>query len=360
MRPIYVTKTFLPPLEEFVDLLKEEMWRTHLVTNDGPLFQRFEQDLREFTGIPNLVCVGNGTLALQIAIRALNLNGGEILTTPLTHVAGSDCLIWEQCKPVYVDIDPNTLNIDPEKIEEKITKHTKGIIGVHVYSNPCDVEAIELIAKKHGLIVLYDAAHAFGVRHNGRSLLSYGDISMTSFNATKVFHTIEGGALFCQDAKMVKSIRELAYFGMDEKKNIVQQYGTNAKLIEVCAAMGIINLRYFEEANKRREKAYELYRSLLESHERIRFQKLTGEINYSYMPIILSSEDLKFELMEKLKAHEIYPREYFYPSLETVFSDKIECEIAYDISRRVLCLPMSDYLTTDDVNRICDVINMVR
>lgn len=359
MQPTYVTKTFLPPLDEFVELLKEEVWRTHLVTNDGPLYQRFEQNLREYTGIDNLACVGNGTLALQIAVRALNWNEGEIITTPFTHVAGSDCLIWEQCKPVYADIDPDTLNIDPDKIEEKITEHTKGILPVHVYSNPCDVEAIEQIAQKHGLSILYDAAHAFGVNYKGRSLLSYGDMSMTSFNATKVFHTMEGGALFCKNDEMVKSIRKLAYFGMDEKKSISQQYGTNAKLIEVCAAMGIINLKYYDQANQRRKEAYELYCSLLESHERIRFQKLTGEINYSYMPIVLDSKDFKFTLMQRLKEQEIYPREYFYPSLETIFNDKIECEIAYDISHRILCLPMSDYLTADEVKRICKIINSV-
>ncbi len=359
MNPIYVTKTFLPPLEEFVELL-EEIWETHLVTNDGPLFQRFEQDLRAFTGIENLVCLGNGTLALQIAVRALGLNGKEIITTPFTHIASSDCLIWEGCKPVYADIDPDTLNIDPEKIKEKITKETRGILPVHVYSNPCDVEAIGQIAKEYGLKVIYDAAHAFGVNYKGRSLLSYGDLSMTSFNATKVFHSIEGGALFCRDNEMVKSIRKLAYFGMDEKKEITQQQGTNAKLIEMCAAMGIINLRYHEQANLRRKEIYEHYCSLLESNNKIRFQKLTGNINYSYMPIILESEAFKFHLIQRLKENQIYPREYFHPSLETIFENKIKCKTAYDISKRILCLPMSDYLTIDDVTKICDVINSVQ
>ena len=359
MDPIYVTKTFLPPLDEFVELLREEIWKTHLVTNDGPLFQRFESELKKFTGIDHLVCVGNGTLALQIALRALDMNGGEVITTPFTHVASSDCLVWEQCKPVYVDIDPDTLNIDPAKIEEKITERTTGIIGVHVYSNPCDIEAIDEICKKHGLKVIYDGAHAFGAMYKGKSLLSYGDMTMTSFNATKAFHTMEGGALFCKTPEMVRAVRRLAYYGMDEKKNIVQPHGTNAKLIEMCAAMGIVNFRYFDDATKRRKDAYELYIRLLSDNSRITFQKLVGQINYSYMPIILDSKDYKVSLLQKLNDNKIYPREYFHPSLEEIFCEEIDCEISHDISNRILCLPMSDYLVADNVSRICEVINAV-
>jgi dTDP-4-amino-4,6-dideoxygalactose transaminase len=355
MEPIYVTKTFMPPIEEFQELL-EEVWRSHLVTNDGPLFQRFEKALRDFTGIEHLVCVGNGTLALQLAVRALGLTG-EVITTPFTHVAGSDCLVWEGCTPVYVDIDPETLNIDPKRIEEKLTDRTTGIVGVHVYSNPCDVEAIEEIAQRHGLKVIFDGAHAFGVRYKDRSVFAYGDLSMASFNATKAFHTMEGGALFSRNADMVKAVRRLAYYGMDENKVIVQRYGMNAKLIELCAAMGLVNLRYFEAATQRRKEAYELYLALLGGNPRIRFQKLTGEINYSYMPIILESEDCKKKLLRGLQRKLIYPREYFYPSLETLFAERVVCTVAYDVSHRVLCLPMSDYITETDVKRICEVIN---
>jgi len=357
MKPIYVTKTFLPPIEEFVELLKEEVWRTHLVTNDGPLFQRFEDGLRKFTGIDDLVCVGNGTLALQIAVRALGWNGGEVVTTPFTHVAGSDCLVWEQCKPVYADIDSQTFNIDPAEIESKITSKTKGIMGVHVYSNPCDVEAIEAIAQKHGISVIYDGAHAFGARYKNKSLLSYGDISMTSFNATKVFHTMEGGALFCKKSKMVDDLRKLAYFGMDKEKNITQIYGTNAKLIEVCAAMGIVNLKYFSKALENRKATYEQYVERLKPNNRIGFQKLTGDINYSYMPILLETEEYKLQLLKQMQENKIYPREYFNPSLETIFNEKIECKVAFDISKRILCLPISDYTTEEEVEEICRVIN---
>lgn len=358
MEPIYVTKTFLPPFEEYCELLRQ-IWATHLVTNDGPLYQQFERDLRTYTKLDHLACVGNGTIALQIALRALDMTRGDVITTPFTHVASSDCLFWEQCNPVYADIDPETLNIDPDKIEAKITERTSGIVAVHVYSNPCNIERIDEIAKKNRLRVIYDAAHAFGAEYKDRSVLAYGDLSMASFNATKGMHTIEGSALFARSDETIKQIRKLAYYGMDEHKQITQRYGTNAKLIEFCAAMGIIILRYFDEAVKRKKQLYELYVSLLKDNEKIHFQKLTDKINYSYMPIVLESESYKHTILRELNKHKIYPREYFSPSLETVFSDEIKCEIAYDISHRVLCLPMSDYLKADQVRRICKIINSV-
>lgn len=356
MEPIYITKTFLPPFKEYCEFLRQ-IWSTHWVTNDGPLYKQFEKDLSTYTKVNHVACMGNGTLALQIAIRALDMNGGEVITTPFTHVASSSCLVWEQCNPVYVDIDPDTLNIDPDKIEAKITDRTSGILAVHVYSNPCNIERISEIAKKNRLKVIYDTAHAFGAEYKGRSIFAYGDLSMASFNATKGLHTCEGGALFARSSEMVERIRKLAYFGMDEHKLITQQFGTNAKLIELCAAMGIVNLRYFDEAVKRKKQLYELYISLLKDNENIRFQKLTDKINYSYMPIVLESESYKFTVLRELNKHKIYPREYFRRSLETVFSDVIECEIASDISHRVLCLPMSDYLKAHQVQRICEIIN---
>ena len=357
MEPIYVTKTFMPPIEEFTELL-EKIWETHLVTNDGPFYQKFEQKLRDYTNVQNLACVGNGTLALQIGIKALGLKE-EIITSPFTHIAGSDCMIWEQCKPVYADIDPETLNIDPKKIEDKITDKTTAIMPVHVYSNPCYIDEIEKIAKRHKLKTFYDAAHAFGTKYKGKSAFAYGDMSMTSFNATKAFHTMEGSALFAKNETLIEKIRKLAYFGMDKNKEITQKDGTNAKLIEVCAIMGIINLRYFDVAIKRRKECYELYVSTLGNNSKIRFQKIIDEINYSYMPIILETEELKNKIIKALNDNKIYPREYFYPSLETIFCKKIECKIAYDISHRIICLPMSDYLIPEQIKRICGIINSI-
>lgn len=358
MEPIHVTKTFLPPFEEYCALLRR-IWETHVVTNDGPLYRQFEEDLRRYTGLEHLACVGNGMLALHIALRALGLSDCDVITTPFTHVGTSDSLVWERCNPVFVDIDPDTLNLDPRRIEARITDRTRAILAVHVYSNPCHIEAINDIARKHNLKVIYDASHAFGALYGGRSIFAHGDLATASFNATKGLHTVEGGAIFARDSETIRQIRRFAYFGMDERRRIVQPWGTNAKLTELCAAMGIVNLRHFPESIRRREGLYDRYISLLKDNRSIRFQKLTGVINYSYMPVVVESEPCKIAVLDELQRHAIYPREYFYPSLEVVFRDTIDCPIAYDISHRVLCLPMSDYLTAEQVAEICGIINNI-
>jgi len=357
MDNIYVTKTFMPPLEEFIEYLKD-IWETGIITNDGPMFQRLEKELAIFTGQKYVVCMGNGTLALHIAIRALELQG-KVITTPFTHVASSGSLFWEKCEPVYCDIDPETLNIDPGKIEALIDKNTTAILAVHVYSNPCYVDIIDTIAKKYNLKVIYDSAHAFGAIYNNKSIFAYGDLSMASFNATKGFHTVEGGALFSRNDNMVARIRRLAYFGMDAQRNIVQREGTNAKLIEFCAAMGLLNLKYFNSGVAKRKLRYNQYLELLSSNKKLKFQKVIGEINYSYMPILCETQAYKEKVLHHLNANRVYPREYFKPSLETIFSDNINCPIALDITQRVLCLPMSDYLTEDQVSYICNLINKI-
>jgi dTDP-4-amino-4,6-dideoxygalactose transaminase len=357
MKPIFVTKTFLPPLEEFKMML-DEIWQTHIVTNDGPFYKQFEQNLKEYTGINNVVCLGNGTLALQIVVRTLKLSG-EIITSPFSHVATSGAMVWENCKPVFADIDPDSFNMNPENIESKITEKTTAILPVHVYSNPCEIEKIQSIADKHNLKVVYDAAHAFGVNYKGKSIFSYGDISMASFNATKALHSIEGGALFTNDTDLVDPIRRLAYFGMNNNKEITQQYGTNAKMIEFSAAMGILNLKYFDENILIEKELYNTYLEELKNNKHLRFQKINGEINYSYFPVIFDSEQTKMRAIQELKKNEIYPREYFKPSLEQIFSgsSEISCPIAFDYSNRVLCLPLSVYLTKSEVSGICHILN---
>lgn len=359
MKPIHVTKTFLPPLEEFQEMLSE-IWRTHIVTNDGPFYQEFEQKLKQYTGIENVVCMGNGTLALQIVVRTLKLSG-EIITSPFSHVATSGSMVWENCKPVFVDIDPNSFNINPENIESKISKKTTAILPVHVYSNPCEIEKIQKIANKYNLKVIYDAAHAFGVQYKGRSIFSYGDVSMASFNATKALHSIEGGALFTNDPDLVDPIRRLAYFGMNNNKEITQQYGTNAKMIEFAAAMGILNLKYFDENKQIEKELYYYYLEELHVNRHIKFQKINEEINYSYFPVVFDSEKIKMDVINILNSNNIFPREYFKPSLELIFSPggEIKCPIALDISNRVLCLPMSPYLKKVNVIRICKLINSI-
>lgn len=357
MKPIYVTKTFLPPLEEFKEML-DEIWRTHIVTNDGPFYKQFEQDLRQYTGISNVVCLGNGTLALQIVVRTLKLSG-EIITSPFSHVATSGAMVWENCKPIFVDIDPDSFNMNPENIESKINEKTTAILPVHVYSNPCEIEKIQGIANKYNLKVIYDAAHAFGVKYKGYSIFSYGDISMASFNATKALHSIEGGALFTKDVDLVDPIRRLSYFGMNSNKEITQQYGTNAKMIEFSAAMGILNLKYFDENIRIQKELYNSYLEGLHGNRHVKFQKINGEINYSYFPVIFSSENVKKRAIQELNKNFIYPKEYFKPSLEVVFSEKgsINCPIAYDYSNKVLCLPMSVYLSKSDICVICKILN---
>ena len=350
--PIYVTKTYLPPFDEFVDSLKD-IWDSHFVTNDGKFYRAFETELRNCTKVENLVCVGNGTLALQLAIRALGLEG-EVITSPFSHPATSGSLYWERCTPVYVDVDPETMNICPKAIENRLDDRIQGIMGVHVYSNPCEVDQIEKISNENDLKVIYDAAHAFGATVNGKSVFSYGDLSTASFNATKGFHTMEGGAVFCKNDAMVSTLRQLAYFGMNTKKEVVGKFGTNAKLIEMCAIMGLINLKSFEDSKMRKRALYERYKRCLEGSRKLTFQRLTGEINYSYMPILAESETHKKELLTHLHSKSIYPREYFDLNLERVYSDGINCPVAEDYCRRVLCFPMSDYLTESDVDRICE------
>lgn len=359
MKTITVTEAFLPPFDEYVQYLKS-IWESKIVTNDGEFFRQLESEIMEHTKSEHVVLVANGTLALHIAIKALNLKG-EVLTTPFTNIATSSSLFWENCSPVFVDIEPETLNIDPDKIEEKITEQTTAILPVHVYGNPCHIDAIEYIAHKHNLKVIYDAAHSFGSYYKDQSVFSYGDISITSFHATKAFHTIEGGAIFSRDREIYDTINRLRYFGINKNTGEMGRLGINAQMNEFSAIMGILNLKYFDSCTKNREKVYNLYKKQLRKNENIRFQKITDTINFSYFPIILQSKEFKTKLVDKLNENHIFPREYFSPSLETVYYQNcdIECKVAYDISKRILCLPLSTYLTESDVERICAIINEV-
>jgi dTDP-4-amino-4,6-dideoxygalactose transaminase len=357
MKKIDVTKTFLPPFEEYIEYLKS-IWESSIVTKDGPYVKEFESKLREYTKVAHVITQVNGTIALQISIKALKLHG-EVITTPFTFAATSGSLVWEGCRPIFVDIDPETLNIDPDKIEPKITRDTTAILPVHVYGNPCDIDRINDIAKNYNLKTIYDGAHAFGVEYKNRSIFSYGDISMASFQATKALHTFEGGAIFTNSNDIAEKVRELSYFGM--KDDHLSRDGTNAKMNELSAVMGILGLKYFDDCTKKRKQLYEFYISFLKHNNNIQFQKITGDINYSYFPVILKSTDYKDNISEKLKNHNIFPKPYFYPSLEKVFSDhhRIDCKIAYDISNRILCLPLSTYMIKADVEKICGLIQEV-
>jgi len=286
---INITKPFLPPFDEYKEYL-EGIWERAWLTNNGPLVNDLEIKLKNYLGIQHLLFLSNGTIALQIAIKALLLSG-EIITTPFSYVATTSSIIWEGCKPVFADIDPKTLNIDPQKIEKLITKNTSAILATHVYGNPCDIEAIDIIARKHNLKVIYDAAHAFGVRYKNRSIFEYGDISTTSFHSTKVFHTIEGGAVITRDAELLKIMARLRNFGHNGPEIFVEA-GINGKNSEFHAAMGLVNLKHIEPIFQSRKMQALLYDKALQT---LKIRKPVihkdAEWNYSYYPIIFDTEE---------------------------------------------------------------------
>lgn len=355
-KPIYVTQPSLAPLNEFVHYL-EGVWERGILTHNGPLVQKLEHDLSSKLGIEYLTLVSNGTVALQMAIKALELKG-EIIISPFTWIATVSAIKWEGCTPVFTDIDQDTLNIDPSKIEECITDKTVAIMPVHVFGNPCDVEAIDKIAKKHNLKVIYDAAHAIGSTYNGKSLLEFGDISATSLHATKLFNTAEGGACVTSDKTLDEKLKRIRFFGHNENKDIVED-GFNGKLTEVHAALGLANLKYYDEVLADRKKKYILYKELLSDLDGISFQRLElGEPNYSYFPVVFDSEETLVLIVELLSEHKVYPRRYFYPSVNT-YSQVVEYKMApisEDISRRILCLPLYKELTSFEIERICKTV----
>lgn len=354
---IYVTQPTLAPLPE-VTALMEGIWESGIMTHNGPLVQRFEREVAEYLKVPRLVSCVNGTMALQMAIRALNLKGGEIITTPFTFIATSNAILWEHCTPVFVDIDPETFNIDPAKIEEKITYHTVAIMPVHVFGNACDIEAIDAIAKKHRLKVIYDAAHAVGVNYRGKSIFCYGDISCTSFHATKMLNTTEGGACFSMDAQLDEKLRRIRFFGFENHADIVED-GTNAKMTEVHAAVGLANLRYLDEALADRKEKYRYYKEKLSALPSLSFQRIHDEAcNYSYFPVVFGSEEECLRVMEALAAEHIYPRRYFYPSINTFtrLFPYVHMPVSEDIASRILCLPLYKTLAMDDIDRIIRIV----
>ncbi len=352
---IPVTKPFLPPKHEY-NALTDGIWERCLLTNNGPLALQLEQELKNYLNIEHLLFVGNGTVAIQIAIKALGLKG-EIITTPFSYVATCSSIVWENCTPVFADIHPQTFNIDPAKIEACITPQTSAILATHVYGNPCDVYAIQRIAEKHNLKVIYDAAHAFGVKVDGKSIFSFGDVSTTSFHATKLFHTIEGGAVFTNDKDVLKRMAYMRNFGHDgpEKFNGV---GINGKNSEFHAAMGLCNLKYIESILNARKSQCLLYNELFADAE---IQKLNVadnvDFNYAYYPVVFKSEEVALRIKEKLEKNNIHPRRYFYPSLSALnYVAKGNTPVADDVSCRVLCLPLYHALTNNEVEFIAKLI----
>ena len=351
--PIYVTQPSLAPLEEYIPYL-ETIWRTGVMTHNGPMVQQLEEELCRYLKLRNTVCLANGTSAIQLALHALEITG-EVITTPFTFIATGNIIAWERCRPVFVDIDPETWNLDPGQIEASITAKTSAILPVHVFSAPCDVAAIQAIADKHGLKVIYDAAHAMAVDVGGKSLLQYGDISCVSFHATKLFNTAEGGACVTDDDDLAARIRRLRFFGFDETKDI-SDGGMNAKMTEVHAGLGLANLKWLDRVRRNRREKTALYQELLGQHAFVSFQKHNAdEYNYSYMPVVFDSEERVLRVLEGLAQEKIYPRRYFYPSLHTlgVFEPQAQLPVAERIARTIVCMPLYDSLSTGDIQRIC-------
>ncbi|HQV37358.1 MAG TPA: DegT/DnrJ/EryC1/StrS family aminotransferase [Flavobacteriales bacterium] len=350
---IYVTRTFLPPREEYLHWL-DKAYSSHVLTNNGPIHRELEETLRARFDVPHLRLMANGTLALQLAIRALGVKG-KVITTPFSYVATTSAILWEGCEPVFVDIDPKTCCIDPKMIEAAITPDTSAILATHVYGIPCDVVAIDAIAKKHGLKVIYDAAHAFDVEYKGKSILSYGDASTLSFHATKLFHTVEGGAVVLSSAIEDEKLSLLRSFG--HTYDIHSCLGINAKMSEVHAAMGMAVLPHVQELIHERRELSEQYDALLGDHlERPTIPENT-DFNYGYYPVLLKNRSQLANLMSVLATEGIHVRRYFYPSLNLLpYVTTRSCPISEDKSDRAICLPLYPGLGADQVERIASMI----
>lgn len=359
--PIYVTQPVLPELEEFIPYL-EEIWKNKILTNCGPLHQQLEKELCAYLGVPYISLFNNGTIALVTALQALGLEQGEVITTPYTFVATAHSIVWNKLTPVFVDIDPQTSNIDPIKVEQAITHKTIAILPVHCYGIPCDVEALQNIATKHNLKLVYDAAHAFGVKHQGQSLLNYGDLSVMSFHATKVFNTFEGGAIVCHSAEMKQRIDQLKNFGIVNETTI-DDVSLNGKLSEVHAALGLLQLKTIDQTLLARKKVDTLYRELLRDVDGLyMIERQASDLdNYSYFPIVVSKDYplSRDELFNKLKDHNIFARKYFYPLMtELSVYKRFDSNTlnAKKLSEQVLCLPMYPTLAYKEIQQIINVI----
>tara|TARA_B110000037_G_C17125182_1_gene507735 strand:+ start:3454 stop:4581 length:1128 start_codon:yes stop_codon:yes gene_type:complete len=355
---IPVTKSFIPPLSEYSKFLSRAFDKEWL-TNRGELVQELESKISSLLDLENtnLICMNNGTTPLQIALKILG-NEGEVITTPFSYVATTAAIVWENCKPVFVDIHPEYLTIDETKIEAAITPKTTCILATHVFGNPCNIEEIERIAKKHKLKVIYDAAHCFGVKYNGKSIFEYGDISTCSFHATKIFHTGEGGAIFCSDKDLYKKLYYSHNFGHDGEYEY-NGLGINGKMSELSAAMGLSVLPYFKEIVSKRKDLVDYYNENLDMSHVKPIQLRESTIwNFAYFPVLFNTNGDLLNAIKNLKNRNIFPRRYFYPSLSKLpYVDYKLLENAENVSNNVLCLPLYHSLRLSDVTEICNWIN---
>jgi dTDP-4-amino-4,6-dideoxygalactose transaminase len=353
---INVTKTFLPEKNEYLKIL-DRAWDKSWITNNGELVQELEQALKNYLGVKHLFFCTNGTVVLQMALKALNITG-EVITTPFSYVATTSAILWENCTPVFADINDSDYNIDVSKIENLITSKTQAILATHVYGNPCNINKIEAIAKKHQLKVIYDGAHAFGSEYNGKALLSFGDIATCSFHATKLFHTVEGGAIITNDDDIARKLMLFRQFG-----HVYDDYfslGINAKNSEFHAAMGLAVLPHLSKIIDNRKAISEIYKNKLD------FLKFPIAIenaiyNFSYFPIIFKSESDCLNIKSQLEIAGFSSRRYFYPSLNTLdyLPSYQACEVSESIAKRVLCLPLYSDLEHEHVYKICEIIQTI-
>ena len=352
---INVTKTYLPSKENYKKYI-DEIYASGWITNNGPMVKLLEKRLAEYLGVKNIILVSNGTVALEIAYRTLGIDG-DVITTPFSFVATTSSLVTNGLNPIFADIDSQTLNLNADNIENRLTRKTSAIVPVHVFGNGCEIDKIAAIAKKNNLKVIYDAAHAFGVKYKGESILNFGDISTLSFHATKLFHTIEGGALIINDDTLVEKARYLINFGIESAESI-PELGTNAKMNEFEAAMGLCILDEMEIVTKARKKVFQLYEKELVG--KVKFQEINKDctLNHSYFPVILKSEAQLLKVQKVLNQYDIYPRRYFYPSLDTLdyIDPKQFMPNSRKISSKILCLPMYPELKVKHQKNIIEIL----
>lgn len=354
---ITVTKTHLPDIERFKKYI-DKIYSTGWLTNNGEHLLKLESELAKFLGVENLVLVSNGTIALQLAYKALGLKG-EVITTPFSFVATTNTILWEGLTPVFSDINPDTYNLCPDLLENKINKNTSAIVPVHVFGNPCDTDAIEELSRKHNLKVIYDAAHAFGIVYKNKNIAAYGDAVTLSFHSTKIFHSIEGGAIIFRDKEHYNKAKLLRNFGIASEDNIVS-LGINAKMNEFQAAMGLCVLEDFPELQKKRKAVYTRYNEAFKNIEGIKLQTIQAESsqNYSYFPILVNSEDILLKIKNSLLENQIAARRYFFPSLNTLsyVNQKVYMPVSESIASRILCLPIFENLDSETQDKIISLV----
>ncbi len=352
--PIFVTKSFMPPRDEYIKYI-EKIYDCGILTNQGPFVRELEQKMRDLLGVENFHYVTNGTIALQFALSALGINDGEVITTPFSYVATASSILWQRCKPVFCDIEGDNFTIDVDKIEKKITSRTRAIMPVHVFGYACDVDKIQQIADNYGLKVIYDGAHAFASKYKGKSLLDYGDVSTCSFHATKLFHTVEGGACIVRDKDVSDKLELQKRFGHNMDNHYM--LGINGKQSEMHAAMGLANFPYIGKIIEERRRVSDLYDNILLNSVGRPKKQADLQYNYAYYPVVFKNEYELENVFSALQKEDIFPRRYFFPSLNKLpYLKGHKCPVSESISSRIACLPLYADLQNSDVERIADIV----